>query len=224
MNKNYYDILEINKNASPEIIEKAYKTLAKKYHPDLQNEANKSEAEEILKQINEAYETLSNSDKRRAYDENLKNNEISQEDAQRIFEENINLQNELNNIKNNPNINTNSFNINNYQNNSTSNTTSNFEQANRSLKERIAYERELQNARQQAYYDAYIQDLKNRGYKIRYKHTFKDFLALLITFFILIVICFIVWHIPFTKNYLINLYNENKSLQTLVDFIFNLFT
>ena len=36
LSDNYYDILEINKNASSEIIEKAYKTLVKKYHPDLQ--------------------------------------------------------------------------------------------------------------------------------------------------------------------------------------------
>ena len=36
MEENYYDILEVSKNASPEIIEKAYKTLVKKYHPDLQ--------------------------------------------------------------------------------------------------------------------------------------------------------------------------------------------
>ena len=36
MEKNYYEILEINKNASKEIMDKAYKTLIKKYHPDLQ--------------------------------------------------------------------------------------------------------------------------------------------------------------------------------------------
>lgn len=38
MEKNYYEILEVDKNASPEIIKKAYSTLAKKYHPDLQPE------------------------------------------------------------------------------------------------------------------------------------------------------------------------------------------
>ena len=36
MEKNYYEILEINKNATKEIMDKAYKTLIKKYHPDLQ--------------------------------------------------------------------------------------------------------------------------------------------------------------------------------------------
>ena len=51
MNKNYYDILQVNQNASPEIIEKAYKTLAKKYHPDLQPEENKKQAEKILMKL-----------------------------------------------------------------------------------------------------------------------------------------------------------------------------
>ena len=54
--KNYYEILEVDKNASEEVIEKAYKTLAKKYHPDLQNN---SDCQDKMRQINEAYEILS---------------------------------------------------------------------------------------------------------------------------------------------------------------------
>ena len=53
--KNYYEILEVDKNASEEVIEKAYKTLAKKYHPDLQNNSN---CQDKMRQINEAYEIL----------------------------------------------------------------------------------------------------------------------------------------------------------------------
>ena len=52
--KNYYEILEVDSKASPEVIEKAYKTLVKKYHPDLQNAINKNEYEEKMKEINEA--------------------------------------------------------------------------------------------------------------------------------------------------------------------------
>ncbi len=92
MNKNYYDILQINQNASPEIIEKAYKTLAKKYHPDLQEENNKKEAEEILKEINEAYEILSNPDKKALYDQNLKNETISQENYDKMYVQNEELE------------------------------------------------------------------------------------------------------------------------------------
>ena len=69
MEKNtLYEILEVSEKASQEIIEKAYKTLAKKYHPDLQGEADKQNAEAMMKKINEAYEVLSNEEKRKAYD------------------------------------------------------------------------------------------------------------------------------------------------------------
>lgn len=112
MNKNYYDILQINQNASPEIIEKAYKTLVKKYHPDLQEESNKRKAEEILKEINEAYEILSNPDKKALYDQNLKNETISQEDYEKMYVQNEKLKEELNNLKNNTSNDTTSSNIN----------------------------------------------------------------------------------------------------------------
>ena len=70
--KNYYEILQVNENASQEIIEKAYKVLAKKYHPDLQNDMKKKElSEDKLKQINEAYDILSDSFLRGQYDAEL---------------------------------------------------------------------------------------------------------------------------------------------------------
>lgn len=70
--KNYYEILQVNENASQEIIEKAYKVLAKKYHPDLQNDMKKKElSEDKLKQINEAYDILSDSFLRGQYDTEL---------------------------------------------------------------------------------------------------------------------------------------------------------
>lgn len=98
MNKNYYDILEINRNASPEIIEKAYKTLAKKYHPDLQDETNKKASEEILKQVNEAYDTLSDPVKKRAYDENLNNTEISNQ-ATNSLKDRLELERQIQNAR-----------------------------------------------------------------------------------------------------------------------------
>ena len=77
MEKNYYDILEINKNASPEIVEKAYKTLAKKYHPDLQEESAKTDSEIKMKKLNEAYEIISDPQKREAYNKELEKIEES---------------------------------------------------------------------------------------------------------------------------------------------------
>ena len=57
--KDYYGILEVNEKASQEIIEKAYRTLVKKYHPDIYSSVEKREAERKLKDINEAYNILS---------------------------------------------------------------------------------------------------------------------------------------------------------------------
>lgn len=76
--KNYYIILEINKNASAQEIKAAYRQLAKKYHPD-KNIGNKA-AEEYFKEIQEAYFILSNPEKRRKYDLKFfyKNNYSSQ--------------------------------------------------------------------------------------------------------------------------------------------------
>lgn len=65
---NLYEILEVSEKASKEVIEKAYRVLAKKYHPDLQAESEKQAAESKMKQINEAYEILSDSEKRKNYD------------------------------------------------------------------------------------------------------------------------------------------------------------
>lgn len=65
-NKNYYEILEISKTASDDEIKKAFKKLAVKYHPD-RNQGNE-EAEEKFKEINEAYQVLSDIDKKREYD------------------------------------------------------------------------------------------------------------------------------------------------------------
>ncbi len=64
--KNYYDILGVDKNASTDDIKSAYRKLAKQYHPDV----NKSpDATAKFKSINEAYETLSDSTKRSNYDQ-----------------------------------------------------------------------------------------------------------------------------------------------------------
>ena len=62
----YYSILGVSRNASNEEIKKAYRKLAVKYHPD--KNAGNRDAEEKFKQINEAYEVLSDEEKRKKYD------------------------------------------------------------------------------------------------------------------------------------------------------------
>ena len=97
--ENYYKILEVDKDASSETIEKIYKMLVKKYHPDLQNDKNKIKAEEKIKKINEAYDVLSDPLKREEYNNTLIENNISYEKYTEIINENILLKNELNYIK-----------------------------------------------------------------------------------------------------------------------------
>ena len=63
----YYKILGIDKKASPDEVKKAYRKLARKYHPDVN--ANNKEAEKKFQEVNEANEVLSDPEKRKKYDE-----------------------------------------------------------------------------------------------------------------------------------------------------------
>ena len=65
--RDYYEVLGVGKSADEKEIKKAYRKLAMQYHPD-RNPDNK-EAEEKFKEINEAYEVLSDENKRRTYDQ-----------------------------------------------------------------------------------------------------------------------------------------------------------
>ena len=59
MARNYYEVLGVQRGASDAEIKKAYRQLAKKYHPDMNKGDKAAEAEEKFKEVNEAYSVLS---------------------------------------------------------------------------------------------------------------------------------------------------------------------
>lgn len=222
--KTLYEILEVSENASPEIIEKAYKTLAKKYHPDLQEEANKSRAEAMMKKINEAYDVLGNEEKRKTYNAELEakreQEELERQSTQAFQGYNGNMQykngNYANNVYNNGNYS--------YSNGNNQNANYNYE------KERLKYEKKLQaeelKQRQKMqdnlnkeYQNAYENYLRSLGYKIKHKWTKENTRDLLITIGILIVVFAILWFIPPTHDWLANFYESNVILKTIVDIV-----
>lgn len=210
--KNYYEILEVDKNASQEVIEKAYKALAKKYHPDLQQGATKQEYAEKMKIINEAYDVLSDNFKREQYNlklqnEQVQNQTISKEEQERIMQENYALKQQLNKMGNNRNYN-------------------NKQQTDQGsiLNMTRVLEQQIRAAQRQAYHDAYIQDMKSRGYKIKYKHDLRYYLKLILVIVITILVLFLIYQIPAVKSFFDNLYEENILFRAIVDIFKNTFS
>lgn len=186
---NYYEILEVSKNASKEIIEKAYKVLAKKYHPDLQEESNKYIAEERMKLINEAYEILSDENKRREYNIYLENEET---------EEKLSKQEK------------NDYNEEEYYDNEQPLTK-------KQIKEQIKQEKRIQKQykeQQERQYRKYMQSL---GYRVKEKWTLKRILNLLKIISVIIITLLIIWFLPPTHKVLVNLYEQNTIIKIILD-------
>lgn len=208
--KTLYEILEVSENASKEIIEKAYKVLAKKYHPDLQAEGDKQEAEKKMKQINEAYEVLSDEEKRKEYDLKL---------TQERRKEEVQKQSQLD------------YNQNQYRQHYQAQTKPMSEKEYREALKRQYQERREEQERQrqmqeqyeQRYQQAYEGYLRSLGYKIKYKWTWKRLRDLLITIFIIMVICTILWFFPPTNKLIMDFYNSNSIIQAVIETIGNVF-
>ena len=100
--KDYYELLEVSKNASKDTIKKVFRMMIKKNHPDLFEGEEKKKAEERVKELNQAYEVLINDESRKKYDEEFNEyNGNDKETIQILTEENEYLKsiiNEKNNI------------------------------------------------------------------------------------------------------------------------------
>ena len=179
--KNYYEILEVDKNASDEIIKVAYKALVKKYHPDLKEGNAKINAENKIKQINEAYDILSNPEKKYEYDQNLINEDISKEQYEIVLNENINLKKELNIYRNN--IYHNYRNNNKYTKENFNNNYYNTNYNNDNDSQNTAYKEQNSN-------------INYNNFKENISERLKTIIAICITFLII----FIIYNIPFIKD------------------------
>ena len=209
--KDYYEILEVNKKASKEVIDKAYKVLAKKYHPDLQQEDKKSLAHKKMQEVNEAYEVLSDEIKRREYDENFELEE------KRKLEELIQKQNSDRNIESNQyeddNNNDYDYNDNGYFNPFSKEDIKKKERREKQQRKKIIEEEERR----------YRNYLRSMGYRVKERWTWKRFFNLLKVIAIFCIIILILWIIPPTRKLMIDTYEQNPIIQTIVKIIANIF-
>lgn len=104
MNKSFYEILGISKNATQEEIKRAYRTKIKEYHPDkFQNEAEKEKATKVIQLINHIYAVLSNVKEREEYDKHLNQNEPLKQSFNNTKQKNNNKKYTYENSNNNTN-------------------------------------------------------------------------------------------------------------------------
>ena len=205
--RSLYDLLEVSRYASNEVIEKAYKILAKKYHPDLQTAENKAIAEEKMKKINLAYETLSNPEKRKKYDSELDKKEEQErlkQQAEQSYGANVNRQN-MHVTTEVPNQNNNS---------------------NQQYQSTILDEKQRQKIAKkmaQKYEESYINYLRSLGYNVKYKWTWERVKNLLIVIVSVIIVCVIAWQIPYVRKMLIELYNSNFIIKFMIDIVISIF-
>ena len=197
--KDYYEALEVSKNASKEIIEKAYKVLAKKYHPDLQKEDEKEKAKQKMQIINEAYEVLSDDTKRKEYDKQLefeKEQEIKRKQEEMLKKQEVlrRQQQELE-LKQRE-----------YTNNIDNDTTND---------SKMDY---IQNEGRR--YISYIRNYRNRP---KERWTKERFLKVLEALGIFIAIILILWFFPPTHKLIMDIYEENEIIKAIINVIANIF-
>ena len=202
--KNYYDILQVNPKASPEIIEKAYHFLAKKYHPDMQSdEIEKLRCEQILKDLNEAYYVLSDVFLREQYDKELQNQNIQNK-------QNINTENRQENVENKSNVHNNlkdKINFNNFKNNIKANKRTNKKQE---KKQNVQTNQEPERY-EVGTFSALVAIVKRLikdtpdAENIK-KVNKKDIYIFIVAIVIVLIICVILWFIPFTNSFIRNIF------------------
>lgn len=218
-----YEVLEVSENASAEVIEKAYKVLVKKYHPDLQSPENRPASEKKMKEINEAYDILGDEAKRRQYDEKLSaqremEKQQQNQQSQRRQEQPPQYQNMQSNGVNQNTRRPDQVAYKRYEDMQRRR----YEEELRRQQEKM--QKQMQENMQQEYQNAYYNYLRSLGYKIKETWTWQRTKDLLITLLIIAVICTILWILPPTHKMLVDIYESNPIIKIIVNIIVNIVT
>ena len=194
----YYEILEVSRTASKEVITKAYKVLVRKYHPDLeQDEKKKEEAKEKMVRINEAYETLSDDEKRKKYDDTI----AILEEKERIAKEKEKQQGKTQNVNTNvDNVNSNNnISINNIDNaNNLNDDTKLQEEMQRAEEEIQMHKQNIVNKMYEDYYNT----LRRMGYKVVTVRPLKERIKAYVIAGIVILLLILIYNIPFIRGFI----------------------
>lgn len=181
--KNYYDILEVNKRASIEVIEKAYRVLVKKYHPDLYSGQKKEYAEKKIKEINEAYNVLSDEFLKEQYDAELEREEMDR--YSKLYKENQRLKQNAN------------------QNQDNNSKKSEADELNEKMKKhKVGSLSGIIELCKELYHN------KPKREEVK-EITKKDIFAVILTIIVVILIGIALWFIPFTNGWMRELLFEN---------------
>lgn len=222
-----YELLQVKENATQEEITESY-------HKILQKADSLPPSETVIEQVRRikiAYGILSDSEKRKKYDfdlatkraeELLENVQVKdEEEPENLVESNKEerlrktISNQINNI------------MDNYEEQKIKQEQQKKLAEKQAKKEFRKAKREAQKQQQikrEMQIQAYGDYLQKQGYKVKYPWTWLRVKRLLIAIFAVIVSLFILWHIPFVKNSLTNLYQENFVVKFLVDIISSIFT
>jgi len=214
--ENYYERLEVSEKASQEVIEKAYKVLVKKYHPDLHDQKDREKAEEKMKKINEAYDVLIDQERRMQYDKQLK--EIREQTNKKI-ENNINNTTQSKNEQYRQEHNRQKQYYENQEEYRKQMQEETYKRKIENQKYEQEYRKKMEEQINKEYENAYYNYLKTLGYKIKEKWTWKKFLSLLQVIGIMAIIITILWFFPPTNKLIVEFYESNPILKGAFDLI-----
>ena len=241
-----YDLLEVNEKASKEDIEKAYQKLVNEYKVDPQKTVEENHDNEfILKKLTLAYEILSNDEKRKRYDNDLAQKRAEElikkvEIVPNLDEEsNVEIKSEdkLENIPNKSNksekltkeepvkqeekyVEEIEENDNEIEVQLTDDEKKKLKKAaEKEFKENLKKAQKAEEEYNKAYNDAYNDYLRKMGYTVKEPWTFSRVKNLIIGLLVIIITCVLIWYLPPTKALLIEIYEGNFIVKSLVDIV-----